>query len=665
MIYSTVLKNVKAHSLMVSCLYAKGGRRKIMRSEKWLRTIIAMTVLFSCVTANHAYAYDSLDEEENVEEVTEIEEVVEENSVEENDEAMVEAQANEDEAVIATVAGDVTKALDEIVTPLYEADGTIKEYPLSETLISHLTSENLVATKDDEAKTLTIDQQLNGAFLTSDYINGKSEAGISYYNMMNFYATLIQARQMLEANPEYQIVDNQGAEYDLALIEEFIGLVKQINDFDPTTDLQYDWESAYDTESFAKETYRGGVDVIATSKEGNISFEFHIDSHGWWGYDLGAHDSITGLILGLDANEAYDRQRELTIRYGRFFVIEMGEDEHGTWYMLDGTDLQNPMMYVSKDGSEAFMIDVDFYGGYALNSMIKGVIGENCESLKIFLTHNHADHVNNLGVIASDDELREMTTIIWPENEPYANTRPDETIIPELANKDVITTFDWPSVVTVKDMEKFTAAGVEFQFIEIPDEHTPGGGQLADLDHKIIYSGDTLGAQIHLGGTTMRSSGAQAWLDGARKVAQYIQENGMRYNIGGHAPCLCDPDFANWLATGIEYAMENAQDGYNLIIVENGVVVNGTNRFNEIMANGLSDREELVICSLGYIKEAPQDPENPTTPENPDEPTTPETLDDNITTGDSLNVTPIVGVAGLAMVALAVVVVLKKKNELN
>ncbi|MGN1183483.1 MAG: MBL fold metallo-hydrolase, partial [Faecalibacillus sp.] len=573
---------------------------------------------------------------------------------------------------VSTVLGDVNKAYDEIKTPLTEKDGSKKEYALSSTLRSHLSQENLMAEKDENNKTLTIDQQLDGVFLSSDYVNGKSEAGISYYNMLNFYATLLQARQMLEANEGYKIVDNQGKEYDLALIDEFIGLVKQINDFDPTTDLKYDWKSAYDTEEFKNETQRGGVDVIATSKEGNISFEFHIDSHGWWGYDLGAHDSITGLVLGLDAETAKEQQHDLTLNYGQFFVIKMKENDKGTWYLLNGTDLENPIIYVSKDKKEAFMIDVDMYGGNALNDVIKSVIGEECKTLNIFLTHNHGDHINNLAVIGQDEQLRKITTIYWPENEPHVTLTDKDGTVKELVGKDLVSDIQWKEVKTLKDMEKFTAAGVEFQFIEIPNEHTPGGGQLADLTNKVIYSGDTLGAQIHLGGTTVRSNSAQAWLDGAKKASKYIEENDIQYNIGGHTPYLNNPEFASWLATGIEYAMKNATDGYNLIVVEDGKVINGTDRFGEVMGNGLTDREELNICSLGYIKSAPEDPtpEDPTdpAPEDPQKPaisdteeTKKEQTGEQVKTGDEMN---IYGYA-LTFVAASLLFVLLKKRKLN
>ena len=309
--------------------------------------------------------------------------------------------------------------------------------------------------------------------------------------------------------------------------------------------------------------------------------------------------------MGYDADEAYDKQHNLTMDYGNFFVIKMKEDKNGTWYMLNDTDLQNPMIY----------------GANVLNEKIKAVIGDKCESLKIFLTHNHGDHVNNLAVIGQDDELRNITTIVWPENEPHTVLSQKDGTVESMVGKDLISDIEWKSVETVKDMEKFTAAGVEFQFLEITDEHTPGGGQLADLTHKVIYSGDSLGAQVHLGGTTIRS-GAQQWLDGAKKAAKYIKENGIKYNIGAHTPYLNNADFASWLAAGVEYGINEADEGYTLIIVENGKVINGTDRYDEIMKNGLSDRDELNICSLGFIKEK-TDPDTPDQPENPDEPTKP------------------------------------------
>lgn len=625
-----------------------------MNNKSILKALLTTSMIFSSVAVNGMYVFA----EEDTSTKTPVAE--EETSVE---------------------SSTLSAALDKIETPIMQEDGTIKNYPLSETLRSHLTKDDLAYTKDEEKKTFTIDQQLNGVFLTSDYINGASEPGISYYNMMNLYATLLQAQQLLVDNPEYKIVDNQNQEYDKALIDEFVGLVKQINDFDPTTDLQYDMKSTYDSAEFSTETYRGGTDVIATSKEGNISFGFHIDSHSWWGYDLGAHDSITGLILGEDAETAQEQQHELTMKYGQFFVIKMKESDTGTWYMLNGTDLENPMMYVSADGKEAFMIDVDFYGAYVLNSVIKSVIGENCESLKIFCTHNHGDHVNNLAVIGKDDALRSITTIVWPENEPHTILSSGDATVADMVGKDLVSDIAWKSFETLKDMQKFTVANTEFQFIEIPNEHTPGGGQLADLTNKVIYSGDSLGAQVHLGGTTIQATNAQQWLDGANKAAQYIEENGIQYNIGGHTPYLNNAKFATWLATGIEYAMTNATNGYSLIVVENNKVINGTDRFSEVMANGLNDREELNICSLGYIKQASEEPEETATPEEPstpEEPKEPETTPSptstpqsekktnnkqskTTNTSDTAQTVLWTSIAGIAVIAGVGIVIARKK----
>ena len=252
------------------------------------------------------------------------------------------------------------------------------------------------------------------------------------------------------------------------------------------------------------------------------------------------------------------------------------------------------------------MIDVDFYGENVINQVIKSVIGDKCESLKIFLTHNHGDHVNNLAQIAKDERLKEITTLVWPENEPHT----------KLNGVDLVELFDY---TTIKDMQTIIAADNTFQFIEIPDEHTPGGGQLADLTNKVLYSGDTLGAQVHLGGGTVMMSKIDSWLNGALKSTKYIEENDIRYNIGGHTPYLNNPQFASWVAKAIQYGKEQlASDPAwkgGLVIVENGKIVDST-RMGEIFAKGLSDRDELNIASINFIndldhKEDPDDNQVP------------------------------------------------------
>lgn len=503
----------------------------------------------------------------------------------------------------ATDTASYDKAISSVIIPRYEADGSKTEQKVSEYLKAHLDTTDLTATVDESNKTLTVDVQLKDVYLASDYLNGKSAAGESYYNMMNYYTDVLQIQQLLDTYPQYTVVDNKGNEVNSAYIDELAGLLKQINDFDPTTNLKYDY------------TKSNGSDVIATSKEGNVTLTFHIDSHGWWGYDLGAHDSITGLVMGLSDEEAQEMQHEYTLKYGHFFVIQMDNQGPGQLYMLRGTDLENPMIYVSEDGKEAFMIDVDMYGSYALNNVIKSVIGDKCESLKIFLTHNHGDHVNNLAMIAQDERLKEITTLIWPENEPHTVLTEKDTVADNMIGQDLVELFD---VQTISDMEKISVAGNEFQFIEIPDEHTPGGGQLADLTNNILYSGDTLGAQVHLGGTTVSLSSLQSWIDGVQKSVNYIEKHGITGIIGGHTPYLNTSDFASWVLTALEYAQDQvAQDkkwAGGLVIVENGKVVT-SERMSEMFANGLTDAEELKVASVNFRNdletEETQNPQNP------------------------------------------------------
>lgn len=67
--------------------------------------------------------------------------------------------------------------------------------------------------------------------------------------------------------------------------------------------------------------------------------------------------------------------------------------------------------------------------------------------------------------------------------------------------------------------------------------------------------------------------------------------------------------------------------------------------------------------SIRLDKETPDTPDTPDTPETPETPETPTTPDDGVNTGDHASIMPVVSVAGLAMVALAVIVVLKNRNK--
>lgn len=475
-----------------------------------------------------------------------------------------------------SIKANYEEAINSIEIPRYEADGSYKQQKVSKYLKAHLDTKDLTAIKDDVEKTLTVDLQIKDVYLASDYLNGVSLAGRSYYNMLNYYTSILQIDQLLKQNQGYTVIDKNGDNIDADYISQLLDLLYQINTMDPKTNLVYDVNSAYDTQAFQNNPAIGGTDVIATSNDNpNVKIKFHIDSHGYWGYDLGAHDSITGTVMGYDDKTAFDKQRELTTKYANFFTIKMPNVTTAKCYMLNATDLENPMIYVSNDGKEALMIDVDMYGENVINKIIKEVIGPNCESLKIFCTHMHGDHVNNLAKIYEDQKLRSITTVIWPKNEPHT----------VLNGKDLTTLFG--KVQYVEDMEKFTAAGTQFQFIEIPNEHTKGGGQLADLDNKINYVGDTLGAQVHLGGTNVALSSIDYWISGLQKTEKYTKDNGIKYFIGGHTPYLNNPAFATWVKTACEYAKEqylaDASWKGGLVIVEKGKIVSGQ-RLGEIFA---------------------------------------------------------------------------------
>ena len=55
--------------------------------------------------------------------------------------------------------------------------------------------------------------------------------------------------------------------------------------------------------------------------------------------------------------------------------------------------------------------------------------------------------------------LRNITTIVWPENEPHTVLSQKDGTVESMGGKDLISDIEWKSVETVKDMEKFTAAG--------------------------------------------------------------------------------------------------------------------------------------------------------------------------------------------------------------
>lgn len=393
-------------------------------------------------------------------------------------------------------------------------------------------------------------------------------------------------------------------------VKDMLALLDKINRFDANAGIKYDWDSVYNSEKFEKEDWRGGLDVVAGDDK--ASLKFHIDSHGWWGYEL-VGDTIIQAVMPDSVTNGLSN-KEVADKYSNFFVIDMKKPDaqwNGSMIMLKDTDLQNPVIYMNENKTETMIIDLDFCGHNILAQKIKDVIGKDCQKLTIFFTHNHPDHVDNLEWIMNDPDLMKIAHIIWPKGEP----NPGKTITIGGKTVNIIDACrDLGIVIDIPDGSSFKVGDLEFVFNQIVDEHTPAGEQFADLKNKILHSGDTLGAQIHLGGTNASLSMIDSWIAGAQKTVDTITKYSLEYIIGGHTPYLNTPEFANWLLEACNYAKAQlAKDPTwgGLVIVENGKVVT-PERMAEMMKNGLSGRDELNVLSINF-RNSP----SPVLPEEP------------------------------------------------
>ena len=63
--------------------------------------------------------------------------------------------------------------------------------------------------------------------------------------MMNFYTDVIQVDNLLKEMKyqNYNVIDSKGNQVTGEYIDSLLGLLKQINDFDTSTNLQYDMSS--------------------------------------------------------------------------------------------------------------------------------------------------------------------------------------------------------------------------------------------------------------------------------------------------------------------------------------------------------------------------------------------------------------------------------------
>lgn len=120
-------------------------------------------------------------------------------------------------------------------------------------------------------------------------------------------------------------------------------------------------------------------------------------------------------------------------------------------------------------------------------------------------------------------------------------------------------------------------------------------------------------------------------------------------------------DYASWVATAVKYGIEEAPTGFTLIITEDDKVINGTDCYTEIMSNGLTDRGELNICSINFIKEDTATTE----PETKTDTTTKDTdkISTNVKTGVQSNIVMMMGMLMASIVVAGAVFVIGKKHN--
>ena len=588
-------------------------------------------------------------------------------------------------AITTKVEGDWEKAIESICYERKETDGSITKVPVTDALKATI-DERVTMGKDYKSPVvgtvngdeLKLNVKLVDVYLDNEgYKNGTSPAGESFFNLLEFYADVLQVKQLMEDEvySSYTFKDSANNEISLDYVDKLLDLIDGVYNFDPTTDLQLRQSSIEGEYGYSENDLYGGVDVIATSKDDkNVQFTFHMDHHGFWGYEL-AGDTFMDDVVGIPRSND-NTIRSINTLYANFMQIKLPELEgkkgNFDWFLLNNTDLENPYMYVgtnSEGKNEALMIDVDFYGENVINDVIKATIEERypveeLDTLYIYLTHLHLDHVNNLHMINQDPELRDKVKLIWPEAEEH----------PTLNGRDLITLFDYEDeagtkprdsrVINLKDGDQIKILDHTFELLSVPDQHSNGGSGLVDTTMGVYYSGDTLGSQIHLGGTTvftLNGQLTQGWLESMGKTVDVLEKYDVQYILTGHTPYPINKDYAKWMGEAIDYIAEQLKINpqfSGLVVVEEGKgVINGTDRFGEIFKTGLTDKEVFDFASVNFINmykpetSDPQDPAKPGTVEDVKEPAN---------TGDNTNVVLWVGIA---LATLGVVVIFRKRKE--
>ena len=381
-----------------------------------------------------------------------------------------------------------------------------------------------------------------------------TSTGTSYYNVMDFTAQVKQIISVLDeyGDDETVIVNEDGTEASAEYVRDLDELLQRFNEFDYTLSVKYDFDTPLNN-------------YIVTNDTATI--EIHVQPHGYWGYDL-AGDSIIDDITGEPGGYIQDQQ--LNNQYAEFFFVDFTEKYPGM-YELNDTDLQNPILFMDDD--EAFLIDADMRGGQTFHDKVMDIIGDR--DLYIYITHSHGDHLNNIAYFSPD----EVAGIIYGADEPTTGSGIEGTTLDEMFGQ-----FEAADkLIRYTDGMTFSYCGKEFEVIEMSN-HTTGGSQLLDVTDRILFSGDTIGAQTFVSGTTVALSAVDSWIEQFDHSIEVLKlgtdECRIDTIIGGHTPYPNTPDFELWVYQCLKEVQEKGMDattlnplGNRTVVVQDGRVV--------------------------------------------------------------------------------------------
>jgi len=470
-------------------------------------------------------------------------------------------------------AGTPVFAEDSTVT--VSGSGAMEEAGTPEAVKEIIAVKDAVFTVDEAEKKITTDLDIGTSSRMINLEDMPFTTGYSYYNAMEFFTQVKQVKEVQKQYPAYTVVNENGETVDSTYIADMDELLTKLTAFDQSLSLKYDFE-------------KKGLNVIA--ENGSAKLEFHIQTNGWWGYDL-AGDSIVDKVFGTEGG--YFQNMETSEKYGNFFKIDLTEKYEG-FYLLKDTDLQNPILIMNDE--EAFLVDVDFRGTDVFRSFIKEAVGDR--KLYIYITHAHGDHYQNLDCL----EIGDVETIYYPEGEPLEGAGVGGTNIEDTFGRWV----EAGKIITVRDGEIIERAGKQFEVVQMSN-HTDHGSQLIDLTDRILFSGDTLGAQTYKGGTRIALSKVDNWEENLEKSIEVTGvntgESKYDYVIGGHTGYLNDKNFVNWVKTCVDEVEEKGMSAVTAaptgtIVVTKDNEIQSSEDILKIFETGQSDEDTTHYASI-------------------------------------------------------------------